>query len=92
MKHFVALNAMASPSSHHHSPIGTEAMAMDEDRDADEALHRELRAQHKLQQQQEQEEYPDEVDVPTDIAARVRFQKYRCILQKLPRLGSEALG
>ena len=50
---------------------------MDEDREADEALHRELRAQHKLQQQQEQEEYPDEVDVPTDVAARVRFQKYR---------------
>jgi hypothetical protein len=53
-------------------------MAMDEDDAvADEALHRELRAQHRLQQQQEQEEYPDEVDVPTDVAARVRFQKYR---------------
>ena len=58
--------------------LGT-VMAMDEDdAEADEILHRELREQHKVQRQQEQEEYPDEVDVPTDVAARVRFQKYRC--------------
>ena len=53
-------------------------MGLDEDdAEADEALHRQLRAEHKAQSQAEHEEYPDEVDVPTDLPGRVRFQKYR---------------
>ena len=57
---------------------GTDGMAVDDDDvEGYAALHRELRAQHKQQQLQDEEEYPDEVDVPTDVPGRVRFQKYR---------------
>ena len=60
--------------------IGTDGMAVDDDDvEGDAALHRELRAQHKQQQLQDEEEYPDEVDVPTDVPGRVRFQKYRWV-------------
>jgi hypothetical protein len=36
-----------------------------------------------LQAEAEDAEYPDEVDTPQDVAARVRFAKYRCAGYKL---------
>ena len=47
-------------------------------RAAREALRRELRDRHRREEEEkEQQDFPDEVEVPDDVAARIRFQKYK---------------
>nr|XP_008123256.1 PREDICTED: pre-rRNA-processing protein TSR1 homolog [Anolis carolinensis] len=54
-----------------------ETMTLPEAEEEEEEMEEEEAMLEKYRQERQQEMFPDEVDTPRDVAARVRFQKYR---------------
>ncbi|XP_037091319.1 pre-rRNA-processing protein TSR1 homolog [Pollicipes pollicipes] len=59
------------------APTESEAAVDDDKYDRDMDLDEEATTLKKIREAREDEQFPDEVDTPKEVPARVRFQKYR---------------